>query len=973
MNYETGTGRVWDPNPEGHGIAHILPDHDVDDQSYSPAYSIKSLQGLNSPESGLYYLKGEYASSFDLAAPTGLIQGQSTSDFIFNRSQIGFEETNCYYHTDKLLRYLNSLGFNPTWNNQTTTSNKDVVFDARAGNQGDLPVYIGFGQVKFPYPSGIAPGADAGEDESVIVHEIGHAVHDALLPFGIMGSSHTDLYGISEGIANYIGIDYRRQTTLIKSTWGSLWYMPGDLINNSLNFAANWVPLSPRTCSGVWAGALFDLEYVSATDPSQGIRLGRDVVTTNQLSALSYLTATSTKLDNVLAMYQADLDIYEGLHLREYIDVYHNRQLFNDQNVYGNISANQNWSGYKKINSTIHALSGTTINIAANSVIVMDGELFVDQGATINIGANVRFIGYSSTHRVVITGNATIGNNVEFKFVGIPGSTDYFAGLSLMNQSQAITLTNATFTKTRLFHNGGGLTVTNSTFTDCNNIMSYRGNITFSTCNFIKTGVYCQNQPLDANSLCIINNSCTFDGESSSYGIYLQGYKKYIIKSNYFTNYSSGIKLSNCGSGLTGYQTIEDNMITGCGQIGIQNYYSKSEIKNNRIYNCGIGLGLYNTSNVSVTGNQNAPNYVNTQQIYNNTSYEVLTSYSSFPLPFNYNVIYDSDNAGGQSDALVYSIPPSTGLFIPNVKNNCWGSNFNASDDFYCSTGCTFSYIPTWCPPGEKSSLLEEDAETLYNQAIEHMNSNDFNNAKVSFENVIQNYPSTNYASSALKGLFLVEELTNNNFTELKNYYTTNDSIVGNELLHQIGDILANKCNEKLGQWSDCILWYENKILNSHNQEDSTYAVIDLGNLYLLMQSSGSKSIQTGKLKQYIPEDKDKFEKNCDFLLSLLPGNGNRLQDPFSIHTTMGKLLQNVPNPFSQYTEIWFEVEKQSNIEIEISDNTGRILKSINVGFVNKGKNKVNFNSNGLANGIYFYSLKIDGNISDTKKMSILN
>jgi len=207
--YETGTGRVWDPNPEGLGIAHIFPDHDVDDPSYAPAYVNRVLPGLNSPNGGLYYLKGEFASSYDLTAPVGIITGQSSSDFSFNRSQIGFEETNCYYHIDKILRYVNSLGFSPTWINLTTASNKDIVFDARAGYQGSSPTYMGAGTVKFPYPNGAAPGPDAAEDESVIVHEIGHAIHDALMPGGIT----PDSYQISEGVANFLGIDYRRQVS----------------------------------------------------------------------------------------------------------------------------------------------------------------------------------------------------------------------------------------------------------------------------------------------------------------------------------------------------------------------------------------------------------------------------------------------------------------------------------------------------------------------------------------------------------------------------------------------------------------------------------------------------------------------------------------------------------------------------------------------------------------------------------------
>ncbi len=975
INYGVGTGRVWDPNPAALGIPIVTPDWDGDYPSYLPAYMVRQLQGLNAPEDGMFSLRGEYASSWNLQAPQDPITTQSTPDFIFNRSQNGFEETNCYYHIDKILRFVNSLNIYPTWENQTTGSNKDIVFDARAGGSIDLPAYIGFGKIKYPVPS---METDAGEDESVIVHEVGHAIHDAVLPFGIY-PPNDQIIAISEGIANFFGIDHRRQTQSIKPTWASTWYKPGDLINQTSNFTTNWVILSPRTCSGVWAGALFDLEYVSAIDPAQGIRLGREVVTKNQLSALSYLTATSTKEENVLAMYQADLDIYEGLHLREYIDVYHNRQLFtamagNDQFISNNITANANWEGYKKINGIIHAISGTTINIAANSVIVMDGELLVDQGATINIGANVRFIGYASTHKVVINGNSTIGNNVTFKFVGIPESTDYFAGLSLQNQSQSVTLNNATFIKSRLFHNGGGLTVNNSTFTDCNKNISYRGNIVYSGCTFTKTGLYFENQNSDANALVTINNYCTMNGQQYSNAIDITGYKKFLIANNSIRDYTNGIRIFNSGLTAPANQIINNNTIFNCTAIGITCYYSYADITMNRIFNNAAGIGLYNASTTKIYGDQYATNVLGTQQIMDNSSYEVLVSRSSFPSLFKWNYISDPDNLGGESDPLIWYLPPTGGfLNSPNVRYNCWGSNFNASQDLYCTTGCSFLYDPGWCPTGKKSGNTYDNAELMFNEALELINTENYYEAKSALQSVVNEHHNTIFAESSLKELFRVESLTSDDYQGLKEYYLTNDSINIAENLSALANYLANKCDEKLGNYQECISWYENMILYSESEEDSIFAVIDLGYLYLLMQNSGLKSIENGNLKQFVPESKSKFEGQRDYLLTLLPGK--TINNPTKTqlkNLVSGSLLQNIPNPFINQTEIWYKIEKSANVMISISDQTGRIIKQLKLGLVNGGTNKVDFTSEGLASGMYYYSLVIDGKLSDTKKLTII-
>jgi hypothetical protein len=85
-----------------------------------------------------------------------------------------------------------------------------------------------------------------------------------------------------------------------------------------------------------------------------------------------------------------------------------------------------------------------------------------------------------------------------------------------------------------------------------------------------------------------------------------------------------------------------------------------------------------------------------------------------------------------------------------------------------------------------------------------------------------------------------------------------------------------------------------------------------------------------------------------------------------------GELIQNFPNPFNQKTEIWFKVEKPANITVNVFDYTGKLVSSINEGNVSGGNHIVHFNNNNLSPGLYFYTLVVDGNSSDSKKMTIL-
>lgn len=81
-----------------------------------------------------------------------------------------------------------------------------------------------------------------------------------------------------------------------------------------------------------------------------------------------------------------------------------------------------------------------------------------------------------------------------------------------------------------------------------------------------------------------------------------------------------------------------------------------------------------------------------------------------------------------------------------------------------------------------------------------------------------------------------------------------------------------------------------------------------------------------------------------------------------------GKLLDNIPNPFSSTTEIKFEISKMANYaSLIINDLQGTEIKSYKIS--QKGFGSIILSSSELKTGIYFYTLIIDNKIIDTKKM----
>jgi hypothetical protein len=79
-------------------------------------------------------------------------------------------------------------------------------------------------------------------------------------------------------------------------------------------------------------------------------------------------------------------------------------------------------------------------------------------------------------------------------------------------------------------------------------------------------------------------------------------------------------------------------------------------------------------------------------------------------------------------------------------------------------------------------------------------------------------------------------------------------------------------------------------------------------------------------------------------------------------------LNQNVPNPFAEQTTITYNVpEKYGFAQLVFKTIDGKIIKTVDI--TKKGRGQVNVFANDLSNGLYMYSLVVDGVVVDTKKM----
>ncbi|MGQ0829881.1 MAG: T9SS type A sorting domain-containing protein, partial [Bacteroidota bacterium] len=79
-------------------------------------------------------------------------------------------------------------------------------------------------------------------------------------------------------------------------------------------------------------------------------------------------------------------------------------------------------------------------------------------------------------------------------------------------------------------------------------------------------------------------------------------------------------------------------------------------------------------------------------------------------------------------------------------------------------------------------------------------------------------------------------------------------------------------------------------------------------------------------------------------------------------------LEQNVPNPFAEQTTIsYFLPDNTGKAQLLFYNSNGKLIQSVDL--TQKGQGQLNVFANDLSNGVYTYTLVVDGKIIESKKM----
>jgi hypothetical protein len=197
LRQATGDAQLFEPNAvvENDGYGGL---QDRDDRDYAALTNLRSPVPLQDLLEGQSCLKGEWANVRFTPQSKRVCRDDLDWSNI-TRASNRFEALMAYYHVTEMQQYIQSLDLDVDVNEESqkviaNTFPDDNSFYSPSADE----IQLGTG------------GVDDGEDGDVIIHEYGHAVHDAQNPLAFGGSSN-QTNAMGEGFGDYLAAVHQNE------------------------------------------------------------------------------------------------------------------------------------------------------------------------------------------------------------------------------------------------------------------------------------------------------------------------------------------------------------------------------------------------------------------------------------------------------------------------------------------------------------------------------------------------------------------------------------------------------------------------------------------------------------------------------------------------------------------------------------------------------------------------------------------
>ena len=310
------------------------------------------------------------------------------------------------------------------------------------------------------------------------------------------------------------------------------------------------------------------------------------------------------------------------------------------------------------------------------------------------------------------------------------------------------------------------------------------------------------------------------------------------------------------------------------------------------------------------------------------------------------NTIYSHDN-GGVDHYL---------LAGPLEGNDCRGNNIDISD-----TTRFLPFYSSYIFDGEKPP-----EKIVYEEGIDKIVNEEYESAKLDMKEILNSFPETETAVSALQWLLYLEKFSGHDYAELRDYIETIDEI-SYPHLERVKYNTTTSTYMAEADYITAIDRLEDILTDPQSVADSILAYIDQGYCYLKLDEQGGKA---GSVEcKFKPRSFDEFKYVSQNLTkNLLDKAIPTSEPPTTDPQTIGFVLnQNYPNPASLSTTFSFSIPANiKNAELKIYNIKGQLVKT----FIPKSNEKgttgnlkwdcKDENGMTLCNGIYFYKLTDD-------------
>ena len=598
-----------------------------------------------------------------------------------------------------------------------------------------------------------------------------------------------------------------------------------------------------------------------------------------------------------------------------------------------------------------------------------NSNLIIKEGSTLIIEDSAVLYGKRGSSRIDIEGELQLGNNVTF----IADSACELI-LNIKNTSITLSANNAHFENAELHSYCDSLTVVNSVFENGAYLKKYGGSLLVTECEFNNSFIYAfegqENSIIEIDS-CSLHNP-TINGSP----LFIDSYTHYNIHDNVISySYGTGISLYNSG-GIEGVGThiIKDNEVyyTGSKKASLKNtgvkiYNSEADILDwNYIHDNDYGVSCLNYSQTKITGDTVTQCTEVSQRIINNNDHQVYISSASIPINFNYNELYESS----YSTYFIYELTSQQSQITFDVTSNFWGDDLTGDPSDYIYT----SLYPGWSPMCSYKST-NSAIVTKYDSAVSYIVAGDYISAENTFKEIIEDSLGSNYSYASLNQLFEIKKTYDQDFVGLKNYIDATTMLQDTNNLGKMADIISNKCDIELENYQVAVNFFEDIILNSGSCQDSIFAIIDIGYLYLKMNNSKSITV-TSLLPQYIPESRKSYEIERDWLLDLLytkhSGSSTENQEKINDSDNIISNLVLFPNPSNGIINLEFISKSTLALSFTIYDLSGKKVKEFSPAQYFKGNNNKKIDLSILNNGIYYLSIKSNGKSIANEKLILI-